>query len=100
MVDLVLDDLRRPAGKGLDARLAVHGLVLHLDALPALCFPHAFQRKTALLGFVLAGLFQDDRVEQHQIPVLSFHCNDALEHADHIGGHAHTAVGVGGQGVQ
>ena len=65
MVDLVLDDLRCPAGKGLDAQLAVHGLVLHLDALPALCFPHTFQRKTALFGFVLAGLFQDDRVEQH-----------------------------------
>ena len=65
MVNLVLDDLCRPAGKGLDAGFAVHGLVLHLDALPALCFPHALQGKTALLGFVLAGLFQDDRVEQH-----------------------------------
>ena len=43
MVDLVLDDLCRPAGKGLDAGFAVHGLVLHLDALVALCFPHALQ---------------------------------------------------------
>ena len=100
MVDLVLDDLRRPAGKGLDAGLAVHGLILHLDALVALCFPHAFQRKTALLGLVQAGLFQDDRVEQHQIPVLSLHCDDALEHADHVGSHAYTAIGVGGQGLQ
>ena len=100
MVDLVLDDLCRPAGKGLDAEFTVHGLVLHLDALVALCFPHAFQRKTALLGLVQAGFFQDDRVEQHQIPVLGLHRDDALEHTDHVGCHAHTAVGVGGQGVQ
>ena len=93
-------DLRRPAGKGLDARFAVHGLILHLDALVALCFSHTLQRKTALLGFVLAGFFQDDRVEQHQIPVLGLHCDDALEHADHVGSHAYTAVGVCGQGLQ
>ena len=100
MVDLVLDDLGRPAGKGADARLAVGSFVLHLDAFPALGGAHTLQRKTALLGVVGAGLFEDDRVEQHQIPVLGFHGDDALGYADHVGGHAHAAVGVGGQGLQ
>ena len=63
MVDLMLDDLGRPAGKGADARLAVGSFVLHLDAFPAPGGAHTLQRKTALLGVVGAGLFEDDRVE-------------------------------------
>jgi peptide deformylase len=93
MVDLVLDDLGRPAGKGADARLAVGSFVLHLDAFPALGGAHTLQRKTALLGVVGAGLFEDDRVEQHQIPA-----RDLLEtltaHADGCVGMAANMIGV------
>ena len=58
MVDLVLDDLGRPAGKGADARLAVGSFVLHLDAFPALGGAHTLQRKTALLGVVGQNIAQ------------------------------------------
>ena len=63
MVDLVLDDLCRPAGERFDAGLEFFVLPLHFDGLPALCGPGADEGKAALFGIVRIGLFEDDRVE-------------------------------------
>jgi hypothetical protein len=52
VVDLVLDDLRRPAGKGLAAGLEALILPLHLDGLKPFGFPRAGQGQAALLGLV------------------------------------------------
>ena len=41
MVDLMLNDLRRPAGERLDARLELLILPLHLDGLKPPRFPCA-----------------------------------------------------------
>ena len=38
MINLVLDDLRRPTGEVFRARLHVQGLILYLDGLIALAF--------------------------------------------------------------
>ena len=100
MIDLVLDDLGCPAGKIFDALFAIISLVLQLDVLPAFGFADAFQRKTALLGFIGAGLFEDNRIVQHQIALFCLYSNDALGNTNHICGHAHTAIGMGGQRFQ
>ena len=53
MIDLMLDDLSRPAGKGLDAGLELLVLVPDLDLLKPLAFPGAAQQgKTALFRFI------------------------------------------------
>ena len=43
MVDLMLNDLRRPAGERLDARLKLLVLPLYLDSLVTLRFPRTDQ---------------------------------------------------------
>ena len=55
MVDFVLNDLRRPAGERLDARLELLILPLHLDGLIPLCFPRANQGQVALLRVIRRG---------------------------------------------
>ena len=87
MVNLVLDDLCRPAGKGFKARLKLFVLVLHFDRLPPFCFSRAGQRKAALFCFVWAGLLDNFGVEQHHITALVVKGDDALAHTDHIGRH-------------
>ena len=60
MIHLVLNDLRRPAGKVFRARLHLQGLILHLDSLISLAFTGAAEkRQTAFLGVVRAVLFDD-----------------------------------------
>lgn len=49
MVDLVMNDLRRPAGERFDAHLKLLVLPLQLDGLKPLRFPRAGQGQAALL---------------------------------------------------
>lgn len=49
MVNLVLDNLCRPAGKGLKTSLKLLVLILHLNRLPAFGFPGPCEGETALL---------------------------------------------------
>ena len=100
VVDLVLDELGRPAGEGLEAGLKLLVLILNLDRLPAFGLPGAGEGETALLCLVGAGFFDDFQVEHYNIFALVVRDDDPLADTDHIGRYAHTAVLVGGQGVQ
>ena len=100
MVDLVLDDLRRPADEGLEACLEFFVLPLDLDGLKPFCFPDAGEGEAALLGLIRPGLPDDDGIEHHHVRPLVVEGDDALTNADHVGRHAHAARLVGDQGVQ
>ena len=90
MVNFVLDDLGRPALKGLDARLHLLILVLHLNFSTALGGPRAAQQaQAAFFRLVLPCRLQDHGVEHRQIFSLGIYRNDILAHTDHIGRHAH-----------
>ena len=100
MVDFMLDDLRRPAGERLDARLKLLALPLYLDGLVSLRFPRAGQGQTALLRVIRRGFFDDHGIEHDHVCTNVVERDDALVDADHIRRHAHTAVIVRGEGVQ
>ena len=100
MVDFVLNDLRRPAGKCFDARLELLVLPLHLDGLVSLRFPRAGQRQAALLRVIRRGFFDDHRIEHDHVCAVVVKRNNALVDANHIRRHAHAAVLVRGEGVQ
>ena len=95
MVDLVLDDLRRPAGEGLEACLEFFVLPLDFDGLEALCLARAGEGQAALLGVVGAGLFDDDGVEHDHVLAVAVESDDALVDTDHVRRHADAAVLVG-----
>ena len=99
MVDLVRNDLRRPAGERLDARLELLILPLHLDGLVALCFPRAGQGQAALLRGLRRGFFDDHGVEHDHVLTNIVKRNNALVDANHICRHAHAAVLVRGQRI-
>ena len=68
MINLMLNDLRRPAGVGFDAWLHFQGLILHLDSLIALTLTRvAEKRQAAFLGVVRAILLDDFGVKHHRI---------------------------------
>ena len=100
MVDFVLNDLRRPAGERLDARLKLLVLPLHLDGLKPLRFPCAGQGQAALLRVIRRGFFDDLRVEHDHVCTAVVKRDDTFIHADHVRRHAHAAVPVRGEGVQ
>ena len=100
MVDPVLDDLRRPAGEGLQPCLQHFVLPLHLDGAEALRLPRAVQGQAALLRLIGLGLPDDDGIEHDQIGPVVVKGDDALIHADHICRHADAAVLVREQRVQ
>ena len=85
MVDLVLDDLRR--------------LPPDLDAAPAPGRALARQRQAALLRGVRLGPAEDDGVEHDGRRAVVVKDDDALAHADHVGGHADAALPVRGKRV-
>ena len=100
MVDLVLNDLRRPAGERFNARLELLILPLHLDGLITLCFPRAGQGQAALLRVIGRGFFDDHGIEHDHVRANIVKRANALVTAYHIRRHAHTAVFVRGQRVQ
>ena len=100
VVDLMLNDLRRPTGKGFDARLKFLILPLHLDGLKALGFPCTAEGEAAFFRFIRGGLLHDDGVKHDQVFALIIKRDDALADADHVGCHANAAVFMGGQCVQ
>ena len=63
MVDLVLDDLRRPAGVGFEAGFKALVLILHLDRAKAPGLSHAAEGQAALLRLIGAGASDDLRIE-------------------------------------
>ena len=100
MVDFVLNDLRRPAGERLDARLELLILPLHLNGLVALRFPRAGQGQAALLRVIGRGFFDDCGIEHDHVITIVVERNNALVDADHIRRHAHAAILVRGQRIQ
>ena len=63
----MLDDLRRPAGERLDARLELLVLPPHLDGLVSLRFPRAGQGQAALLRVIGRGFFDDHGIEHDHV---------------------------------
>ena len=100
MVDLMLNDLRRPAGERFNVRLELLVLPLHLDGLVALCFPRAGQGQAALLRVIGRGFFDDHGIEHDHVLTNVVESNNTLVDANHIRRHAHTAILVRGQRVQ
>ena len=91
MVDLVLDDLRRPAGEGFQPGLELLVLPLDLDGLEPFRFPDAGEGEAALLGLIWPGLPDDDGIEHHHVRPLVVKGDNAFTNADHVGRHAHAA---------
>ncbi len=100
MVDFVLNNLRGEALIGLNPCLERAGLVLHLDALVPLAWAGALQRKASFFGLVPAACLDDFGVEHQQKIAVVIHHNHPYLRANHVGGQPHTAVGVGGKGVE
>ena len=100
MVNLMLNDLRCPAGECPDARLELLILPLHLDGLKPLRFPRAGQGQAALLRVIGRGFFDDHGIEHDHVITIVVERNNALVDADHIRRHAHAAVLVRGQRVE
>ena len=86
MVNLVLDDLRSPAGKGLDTGLEFLILPLDFDGLIAFTGTGVSQkRKTALLGIIKSGHFDDlgigSAAHRPPMPADKHTCSPILYHA-------------------
>lgn len=100
MVELVLDYFSRPAGEGFEPKLKFFILPLNLDSPEAPDLPVPREGETALFGLVCPRLFHDDGVEHDLILAVVFKGDDALVHANHVGGHAHAAILVGDERVE
>ena len=100
VIDLMLDDLRRPAGERFNARLELLILPLHLDGLITLCFPRAGQRQAALLRVIRRRFFDDHGVEHDHVRANIVKRDNALVTAYHICRHAHATVLVRDQRIQ
>ncbi len=94
VVDLVLDDLRRKAGVGFQARFEALVLVLHLDRAIPLGLSRAGEGQAALFGLVGTGVFDDLRVEHHGRAAVVVEDDDPLGYPDHVRGHTDAAVPV------
>ena len=105
MIQLMLNDLRRPAGEVFRASLHFHGLILHLDGLIALALTGAAEkRQTAFFGVVRAVFLNDLGIEHHRVgrssSALVEKGDDTLSHADHIRRHADTVLSVRHQRIK
>ena len=68
MINLMLNDLRSPAGKVFRTRFHIQGLILHLDGLVAFTRAWAAEkRQTPLLGIVCTVLLDDLGIKHHGI---------------------------------
>ena len=105
MIHLMLNDLRRPAGEVLRARLHFQGLILHLDSLITLTLTWtAEKRQTAFLGVIRAVLLDDLGVEHHGVcrssSALVEKGDDSFGYANHIRRHANTVFSVRHQRIK
>ena len=100
VVDLVLDNLGRPAGEGLNPLLEFFVLPADLDGLPPPGSAGAGEGQAPLLRLIGAGPFHDLRIEHDHIAALVVEGDDALVHADHVGRHTYAAVPVDFQCLQ
>ena len=105
MVNLVLNDLSRPAGEVFRARFHFGSLILHLDFLIALTLAGtAEKRQTAFLGVVRAIFFDDLGIEHHHIrrssSALVEESDYAFTNTNHIRRHADTAFLVRHQRIK
>ena len=105
MVDLVLNNLCRPAGEVLRARLHVQGLILNFDGLIALTLTGAAeQREASFFGIVGLILFKDDRIHHHCVgrgsSALVQESDDAFSDSYHIRSHTDTGLSMSRQGLK
>jgi len=101
VIHLVLNDLRCPTGKSLDAGLELLILPLNGDLFVPLAAALASQqRKAALLCLIWIRPLGDLGVEHGHVAAVVLKADDALAHPDHVRSHPDAAVLVGDQGVQ
>ena len=102
VVDLVLDDLRRPPGEGGVTLEHTTVLILHFNAPVTQRTAFALERQAALRGVERAIRGGDPRVEHRDdapAHLLVHERDDRLGLADHVRRHADAAAAVGLQRV-
>lgn len=99
MIHFVLDDLRYPAGIGLDTSMQFQSLILDLDGF--ITFARALtteKRQASLLSDICSVLFNDLRIKHYRVrrnsSALVKKYNDPLLNTDHIRRHADTTFSV------
>ena len=101
VIDLVLDNLCSPAGKGFQPGLECGILVFYFDFLKSFCRAGpAQQGKAAFLGFVFAAAADDFGIQHDHVVAVTVKGDDAPGHTNHIGCHTHAFLPVSGKGVQ
>ena len=101
MVNLMLNDLRCPAGKGFDPGLQLHCLILHLDSLATLCLSGAAQkRQAAFFRFIFPGSLDDLGIEHQCWCAGIVKHDDLFADTDHICCHTDTIFPVGKERIQ
>ena len=100
MVNLMLNNLRGPTGKGFDTSLKLVSSPLNFDSFIALARTGATeQRKATFFGIIRVGFFDNLRVKHRHICTFIIKYNNALAHTNHICCHANTTIFVGNQRV-
>ena len=105
MIHLMLNDLRCPAGVGLDAGLQFQSLIFNLDGFISFTRARvAKERQAAFLGIVHTVFFDNLGVEHHRIcrssSTLVEERYDTLANTDHIRRHTDTAFPVRHQRIK
>ena len=100
MVDLVLNDLGCPSGKGFQPFLELLILPAYFDRLPPPDWADPCEGEAALLRVIGTGLLDNLRVKHDQIVPVVVKNDDPLVYADHVGRHTYTAGLVIGQRLQ
>ena len=101
MIHLMLDDLGGEILKGLDPDLKIRSLPADFDFAVAGALPGAAQQgQAAFLCGIGPALLQDLGIEHGGIAIALLEDDDVFGHADHIGGHTHTAFLVVDQSIQ
>ena len=102
MIHFMLNNLRRPAGVGLYARLQFDSLIPHLYRSVPLTFARtAEEGQAAILGIVRAVLFDNLGIKHYRVcrssSALVKKCDDAFFYANHVCCHTDTAFFMGNQ---
>ena len=92
MVDFVLDDLGGVAREVFDAADEVLVQILHFNTAITSAGALADEREATFARLVGVDLLKNLRVVHEQRLAAVFYADDALAHADHVGGKAYTLV--------